>query len=351
MNLGTRTNWSGLLPLVGAAVLAGTSAVTHGQQAHVVGIGDFPHGTANIEQSIAFYRDVLGFELLSTRPPMAGGRMGANVYDARLQALMDVGGAYYRIAHLRIPGAGFRVQLVEMINNQHVIGARGRRQPSALHTERGGLMLRLPVIDVDRLFARIRDGVLGDVLTPGDGPVAAEPRRFVFRDETDGFLVEVVQARPGAPSGPAGSGSAGIVLTAANAEQKLRFYRDLLGFELHSGGWEHDPAAGDGASAGMVRRSVGRVPGTAVPFEIDEYRGISQRRFYPTTMGQDGVGWLQLLVTDLDGLMRRLIEERVWIVSTGLQPIAFDGSRRVVVRDPDGVFIELIEGQAGGSGQ
>jgi catechol 2,3-dioxygenase-like lactoylglutathione lyase family enzyme len=318
--------------------MTAASAVTYGQQARVVGIGDFPHGTANIEQSIAFYRSVLGFELLSTRPAAAGGKIGPNVYDAKLQALMDVGGAYYRTAQLRVPGAAFRLQLIEIVNNQQVTAARGRRQSTATHTERGALMLRLPVDDPGRLFGRIRDGVLGDVLTPGSAPAAAAPRRFVFRDETDGFLIDVV----------AGGGGAGLVLTAANPDEKRRFYRDLLGFQLQTGDWEPDPAAGDGTQAGQVRRTVGRVPGTDVPFEIDEYRGIHQRRFYPTTMGQDGVGWLQFLVNDLDGLMERFIDERAWIVSTGLQPIAFDDSRRVVVRDPDGVFVELIEPQSGG---
>jgi catechol 2,3-dioxygenase-like lactoylglutathione lyase family enzyme len=154
---------------------------------------------------------------------------------------------------------------------------------------------------------------------------------FAFRDDPDGFLMEVVQ----------GSG-AGIVLTAADPDEKLRFYRELLGFDLQRGEWERVLSAAHAPVS--VRRSIGRVPGTDVPFEIREYQGLHQRRFYPSTMGQDGVAWIQLLVRDLDALMRVFIAERVLIVSTGLQPVVVDdGTRRVVVRDPDGVFVELIE--------
>jgi ankyrin repeat protein/uncharacterized glyoxalase superfamily protein PhnB len=293
-----------LLLLVWSVVVFGAA-----QESPVIGIGDFPHGVSNMEQAIAFYRDVLGLELLATHPPLVDSKLGPNVYDAKMQALMDVGGAYYRFATFRIPGGASRLQLVEMVNNQDIVGLRGRRQSSATPAERGSLMLRLPVNDVDLLFKKLKDGFVGDILT-----------KFVFRDEPDGFLIEAVS-----------TSGAGIVLTAADADEKLRFYREILGFQF-------DTAESEG-----VRRSIGKVPGTNVPFEIHEYRGIQQRRFYPTTMGQDGVGWIQLFVRDVDDLVKVFVKERVSIVSTGLQPVAFDDSRRLVVRDPDGVFIELIE--------
>ena len=313
-----------------AAALVANDGPSRAQgSGRVIGVGDFPHGVSNIEQAIAFYRDVLGFELLHTRPPVVDGKIGPNVYDAKMQAVMDVGGAYYRFATFRIPGAGFHLQLVEMINNQRIVGLRGRRQSSATPLERGSVMMRLPVADVDHWLKRIRDGFHGDVLTTELKQGAAQVESFAFRDDPDGFLMEVVQ----------GSG-AGIVLTAADPDEKLRFYRELLGFDLQRG--ERVPSAAHEPVS--VRRSIGRVPGTDVPFEIREYQGVHQRRFYPSTMGQDGVAWIQLLVRDLDALMRVFIAERVLIVSTGLQPVVVDdGTRRVVVRDPDGVFVELIE--------
>ena len=295
-----------------------------------------PHGVASIEKAIEFYQNALGLELVSVVPGRVGTQIGPNFYDAKLQALMNVGGAYYRIATFRVPNAGFRLQLVEMINNDPLSALRGRRQSSALPTEGGGLMLRLPVGDLDAMAAKIHDQFLADVITLGGKPAGTPVRRLSIRDGEDGFLIELVQQS---------AGPAGIVLTAANVDQKLLFFRDILGFTLKSGAWEHDAGgmAAVGVAAGTVRRHAGVVPGTDVPFEIDEYQGFRQHRFYSPIMGQTGVGWIQLVVRDLDGLMKTLVEKRIRIVSTGLEPVTFDESRRVVIRDPDGVFVELIE--------
>jgi len=333
-----------LLPLVCILVLLVTGS-TRGQGDPVVGIGDLPHGVADIEKAIDFYQSALGLELISVTPARVGSKLGPNFYDARLQALMNVGGAYYRIATFKIPNAGFRLQLFELINNDPLSALRGRRQSSALPTEGGGLILRLPVADLDAASAKIRNQFSADIVTVGGSPVGSPVRRLSIRDGEDGFLIEYVQ--------PPAKSNAGIVLTAANADQKLRFFRDVLGFKLKSGAWENDPAAmaAVGVPAGMVRRHTGVVPGSDVPFEIDEYEGFHQRRFYAPIMGQAGVGWIQLVVRDIDELMKAFIDKRIRIVSTGLEPVTFDDSRRVVIRDPDGVFIELIQRRGGSSEQ
>jgi catechol 2,3-dioxygenase-like lactoylglutathione lyase family enzyme len=314
----------------------------------VVGLGAVPHGVADIEKAIDFYQNALGLELVSLVPERVGSQLGRNVYDAKRQALMNVGGAYYRIATFKIPNAAFRLQLFEMINNDPLAGLRGQRQSSALPTEGGGLMLQLPAADLAATSAKIRNQFAADVLTLGGNPIGSQVRRLSIRDGEDGFLIEYVQppAQSSEPlSAKSHAFSAGIVLTAADAEKKLGFFRDVLGFTLKSGEWEKDPAdmAAVGVTTGMIRRHLGVVPGTDVPFEIDEYQGFHQRRFYSPIMGQAGVGWIQLIVRDLDELMKTLIEQRIRIVSTGLEPVTFDDSRRVAIRDPDGVFIELIQ--------
>jgi catechol 2,3-dioxygenase-like lactoylglutathione lyase family enzyme len=142
-----------------------------------------------------------------------------------------------------------------------------------------------------------------------------------------------------------GSSRANIVLTAANASEKLEFYREILGLSLSTGEWEQDAAslAALGLKAGRIRRTVGVVPGTDVSLEIVELDGVPHRRFFPVKMGAAGVGWLRFVVRDLDALMATITANRVLVVSTGLQPVQFADSRRVVVRDPDGVLVELIE--------
>ena len=300
-------------------------------------MGDLPHGVADLTAAIEYYQDVVGLELLATVPVRdVQGKLGPNVYDARLQALMDVGGAYYRIATFRIPGTDARLRLYELINNQGIVRLRGARQ-SAIPTERGSVMLRLPVADLEPISTAIARTLLGDVLTPAHA-AGTDPRSLTVRDE-DGFLLQFVQPSPNGGAGGTRASSAAIVLTAANAEEKLRFYRDLLGLSVQIGEWEHPSGAGQS----RLRRSVAVVPGADVPIEIHEYDGLHRKRFFPASVGQAGVGWMQLLVRDIDALMKTFARERVRIVSTGLQPVTFDDSRRVVVRDPDGVFVELIE--------
>jgi catechol 2,3-dioxygenase-like lactoylglutathione lyase family enzyme len=330
-----RNLWhAALLTFVCAFVVAHLRAADSGP---VIGVGNLPHGVANIENAIGFYERTLGLRLVSINPPRVDGKLGPNFYDAKLQALMNVGGAYYRIATFSLPDSPLQLQLVEMINNDPLSALRGRRQTSALATEAGSLLLRLPVADVEALSTRIRNQFAADVLSLAGKPAGSIVKRFAFRDGEDGFVIESVQSsKPQVP---------GIVLVAANIEKKLQFYRDILGFNLTSGEWEseQDALQAVGAETGMIRRHGGTVPGTSVPFEIEEYRGFHQRRFYSPIMGQAGVGWLQLIVRDVDTLMKTFIERRVRIVSTALQPVDFDDSRRVVVRDPDGVYVELIQ--------
>ena len=89
--------------LLCALILHVRPAVGDSRQSPVVGIGSFSHAVRDIHTAITFCRDVFGLELLDTRPPLVDGKMGPNVCDFQMQAVMDVGGAYCRWATFRIP--------------------------------------------------------------------------------------------------------------------------------------------------------------------------------------------------------------------------------------------------------
>jgi len=338
----------GAAALLAALMSLAQPAVCLAQNGPVTGVGEFPHGVTDVAATVEYYQRVLGFKLVATAPRVTNGKWEPNFYDKELQALMNVGGAYYRLATLRVPNGRLQVQLVEMINNQGIVGLRGARRAGAHPIERGGLALRLPVTDIRQLTHDVEAVEGTDVLTLRDkSSVGSVERALTVRDD-DGFIVEAFQPakQPGGPgSHPV---EAGIVLTAANPSETVSFYRDILGFDLATGEWEDDAAAmaALGIKGSRIRRSVGVVPGTVVPFEIAEYDGVAPRRFFPIAVGQSGVGWLRLFVRDLDALMRTFTEKRVLIVSTGLQPVTFSDSRRVVIRDPEGAFVELIEPRA-----
>jgi len=320
-------------------VAAGAAGGDAGE-APVVGVDSFPHAVANIEDSITYYEEALGAKVVSTVPSIVNGKIAANVYDRELQALMDVGGAYYRIATLRLPGVKEPLRLFELRNNQTIVGLRSERQGRATLTEIGASALRLEIANLDNVHQTLRNKYLGDQLAPDQAPKTGREASTVRDDE--GFLIELVRSQNRASGG---SPKAGITVTTADLEQKIHFYRDLLGFRFEIGEWSADPAvlAARGATHGRLRGATALVPGTDVVFEILQFADVDQRRFFPAVMGQPGVGWLSFIVRDVDALMASFIKERVRVVSTGLQPVDFSDSRRVAVRDPDGVLLELIE--------
>jgi catechol 2,3-dioxygenase-like lactoylglutathione lyase family enzyme len=296
--------------------------------AHVIGARGLVHGVQTLEPSLAYYRDVLGFELLgpATEKP---------TFDIHLQALTNHGGVLYRTALLKIPGSTMTVQLFEGTNG----GPSSRsspRQLTARPSDRGGSVLSVRVPDLAGTFTTIANAKQqAAVISVGGKPVG----RTLFVRNRDGLVAELVQS-PDPSADPAS-----IAVTPGDPEASLRFYRDILGFDLKTGDWEagQDVMNALGAEMGMVRRSRAYIPGSKVRFELDEYSGLATKRAFYYYNSMPGAVTLQLLVRDLDGMVKALRAAQVRIVTTGQQPVTLDGSRTILIRDPDGIFVQLIE--------
>src|ERR1700728_138626 len=82
-------------------------AQTAPPESPVVGVGPFLHIISDLDQSLAFYHDVLGLEL--SGPPgehkFTDNPAGANLYG--------VAGKQFRAAVLRIPGSQMGIELVQ----------------------------------------------------------------------------------------------------------------------------------------------------------------------------------------------------------------------------------------------
>src|SRR5262245_4461380 len=96
----------GLTRLVLVATLALASAISVGAwmpppDAPVVGITYLHLNVANLDQSVGFYRDVLGMDLFESLPRRPGEFLGAEP------------GATLRSVRLRVPGGDFAMELVE----------------------------------------------------------------------------------------------------------------------------------------------------------------------------------------------------------------------------------------------
>ena len=252
-----------------------------------------------------------------------------------------------RTATLKIPESSFTLQLLEVSNGPEA-ARHSERQGSARPTDRGATVLRVPVSHIAETLADIEKARAGDARGVGGrgGRIDGVPAgKTLFVRNRDGFVTEIVESgQAGAPAGLIANG-ASIALTAGDGAAKIQFYKDILGFDLKTGEPEasQDVLNALGAEGGTVRRSRCEIPGTTILFEIDEFTGIRQKRAIYNFTPQPGAVTLQLVVRDMDAIMKALIAKRVRIVTTALRPVKMAHSRNIVVSDPDGVFVELIE--------
>jgi predicted enzyme related to lactoylglutathione lyase len=100
-----------------------------------------------------------------------------------------------------------------------------------------------------------------------------------------------------------------------------------------------------GTDRARIRFVGARMPGVRCGVELVEFGNI-ERRAVRRRLQDPGTVTLVLLVRDIDAPFDRLKKAGVPIVTTGGVPIAMSASnksRAVMVKDPDGHFVELIE--------
>src|SRR3954447_8537789 len=80
---------------------------------YVIGVGNFIHAVADVEQSVAFYRDALGMEMqvAPNAPPPPGPR--PFIATPEILRLYDSVGAQYRTGTTLVQGSPMRAELVE----------------------------------------------------------------------------------------------------------------------------------------------------------------------------------------------------------------------------------------------
>jgi len=154
--------------------------------------------------------------------------------------------------------------------------------------------------------------------------------------------------------------AAGVVIGAchvspivADLDRSLRFYRDVLGLEV-SAAPPSGPIPWDtsvellqlhGLPTARLRYFAARVPGTRCGIEPVEFANVD-RRPVQRRMQDPGAVTLILLVRDLDAAFARLTAAGVTVVTTGgapVEPSPTSKTRAVIVKDPDGHFVELAQ--------
>ena len=170
----------------------------------------------------------------------------------------------------------------------------------------------------------------------------------VFVQDPDGFVVEMLGGATPPPGTPAGNVVAGSAFepAVADSEESIRFYNDLLGFDFKLGASfnsNQEMAATAGAPGASFRQSQARIPGTAVPMTLIEFKDIERKRLSGRTQ-DPGTTVLQLEVRDVAALTKKLRAAGVSIVSAGGKPVQVrPGLDIVIVRDPNDMLLELVQ--------
>jgi catechol 2,3-dioxygenase-like lactoylglutathione lyase family enzyme len=142
--------------------------------------------------------------------------------------------------------------------------------------------------------------------------------------------------------------------TTESLEKTVPFYRDVLGLPVNG---TRDPLAQQPqkldedmskftATKGMsFRAATFRIPNATFGFELTEFTGGPRRPVRPNIQ-DPGAATLALQVRDIEKAMAKVMAAGAPIVTAGGVPLNPTGNpnsklREIVVRDPDGFFVEL----------
>jgi catechol 2,3-dioxygenase-like lactoylglutathione lyase family enzyme len=284
----------------------------------------------DLDRSLAFYRDVLGFRLVGSIEERSG--------DA-WEHVYGVFGARVRVATLQLGDE--RLQL------EQFLAPAGRPIPAdSRSNDRWFQHVALIVSDMDRAYAWLRaHGVshasTGPQILPQWNPNAGGIAAFYFRDP-DQHHLEILHFPPG--KGDAkwqrtdqlflGIDHTAIVV--ADTEASLRFYRDTLGLHI----------AGSSENYGVEQERLNNVFGARLRItalradngpgvELLEYLAPRTGRSMPVdTLSNDLWNWhinVEGHAVAADGGVRA---GHYTYVSPG--PVGVPDSLRLMVRDPDG---------------
>lgn len=288
----------------------------------VKGVGNFIHDVADLDQSVHFYKDVLGME--SPRP--AG---DWQTTDGVLKMYGAVGGKF-RVANAQVTGVAMRIELVEFQGVDRKPVRRSLGEP-------GTSLLILTTPDIQPVLDRLKaaDWPLAVNLTKGcDG-------RGLAVADPDGFQVLVLERSGGAPA-PAG-----------RSFTDLRFGYTVSGDAVLNGPFktlriEGTPAA---SNCRTVEDSIlNSSPLTVVKlpdgFEITLVRSAAGKRSAGSARPHDpGAAVLRLAVTDAEAAVRALSDAGIKVVSEGgaIQTLPPTGLKATILGAPDNLFIQVVQ--------
>ena len=291
---------------------------------------------SDLERSVAFYRDVLGFSEVAEREVAGDG----------YEHLYGVFGMRARMARLRLGD--------ESIELTQFLAPRGRPAPNDTHAnDRWFQHVAIIVSDMDKAYARLREHKVEQVSTgpqrlPDWNANAAGIEAYYFRDP-DGNFLEILHFPPGKGAakwqrhdGTLFLGIDHTAIVVADTEASLGFYRDQLGLKV----------AGNSANYGTEQEHLNNVFGARLwitalrasdgpGVELLEYLAPRSGRPMPLdTQANDRWYWQINMRGDVPAALQSGVRKAGSPVISGhvvtLADVALGFDHAVVIRDPDG---------------
>lgn len=300
----------------------------------------------DMDRSIEFFSKVLSFEKVSD----------VEVAGREYEHLQGVFGLRMRVVRMRLGD--------EFVDLTEYLAPRGRPIPvDARSNDRSFQHIAIITTDMDKAYAwlrknNVRHASTGPQTLPETIKAAAGIRAFYFKDP-DGHALEVLQFPDGKGDQKwhrateklfMGIDHTAIVVTDTDAS--LKFYRDALGLRV----------AGESENFGDEQEHLNNVFGARLRItglraasgpgiELLEY--LAPRDGRPAASDEranDVVHWqTKLVANDVGAAARSLLRERFSFVSPGVIAVPekiLGFSKSLLVRDPDGHVMQLIEKQA-----
>jgi len=161
-----------------------------------------------------------------------------------------------------------------------------------------------------------------------------------------------------AQNAPAGAviGVGNFIHVISDVPKSLEFYHDVLGLDLQGPPgtqinqprpYINTPEIVNLYNAVGAQYRVGNafVPESPMRAELVEWNQIDRKPVQPRYQ-DPGAATMVLGVHDLDAIMARVKKSGAPVVTTGGEPIMLPDGRAILLKDPDGFFVELVERQA-----
>ncbi|MEH1905245.1 MAG: VOC family protein [Nostoc sp.] len=297
----------------------------------------------NCDRSLNFYKEALGFELVSD----------ITVEGQNYSDLEDVSGAKIRIVTLRLGDE--LIELMEYLNIQ------GKPIPS--DSQSNDLWFQhfaIVVSDIDRAYAHLRSFPIEPISVspqtmPPSNEASAGVRAFKFKDP-DGHDLELIWFPPDKgkdkwhqKSNRLFLGIDHSAIAVSNTEQSLHFYCDLLGMQIDSRSlnWQSTQTRLDNLPGAKVRITGLRPDQDSVGIELLDYILPGKGRPIPSDWKSSDIAKVQieLVVNNIEQAVEILRQNEVQFVSSGVVQFTDSASpdrKGCLVKDPDGHAILLI---------